>query len=177
MESCEHLSPDNVRDSLYNTLIYKDECMKCYSNPDHADGLNVCLKCLQGFCLDMGHTQHHLDKTGHSIVLNIKKIPKDPNAEENKITKLAIGKEGGANIQDNFNVFATLHCLKCQKELDTSGAYIAPIVESILNSKSAFFQSQVGEWEQEIKECEHTRGLDQTGAQMIANKALAHCGQ
>ena len=52
----------------------------------------------------MGHTNQHFLKTHHPIVLNIKKIPKDPNDEESKITKLAIGKEGGANINENFNV-------------------------------------------------------------------------
>jgi len=35
--------------------------------------------------------------------------------------------------------------------------------------------SAVQEWELELKQCEHTLTLDQTGAQRIADKALAHC--
>jgi ubiquitin carboxyl-terminal hydrolase 5/13 len=176
MEVCEHLIPENVRESFMNTLIYKDECMRCYSNPESLNGLNVCLKCLQGFCLDLGHSKHHFEKSNHPIVLNIKKIPKDIEEDENKITKLAIGKEGGANIEDHFDTISTLHCMECDKDLDKSGEYISPIVNTVVQSKSAFFESQVGEWELEIKECEHTRKLDQSNSHKIASKALAHCG-
>lgn len=178
MATCEHIIPDHARESFVNTLIYKDECMRCYSNPEHPDGLNVCLKCLHGFCVDAGHSKHHFEKTNHALVLNIKKIPKENTEEdENKITKLAIGKEGGAGIEDPFDTITTLYCLACDKELDSSGDFIRPIVDGVIQSKSAFFESQVGEWELEIKECEHTRNLDQTGAAQIASKSLAHCGK
>jgi len=176
MATCEHISPENVKDSFLNTLIYKDECMRCFSNPEHEDGLNVCLSCLQGFCVDMKHSQHHFDKSNHPLVLNIKKIPKDMEEDDNKITKLAIGKQGGANVEDNFDTMTSLRCIPCNKELDTTGDFISPIVDTVIQSKSAFFQSQVGEWEQEIKECEHTKNLDQTDAQQISSKAMAHCG-
>ena len=86
--------------------------MKCFSNPENEEGLNLCLACLQGFCIDMNHTHQHYEKTHHPIVLNIRKIPKDPSQDENKITKLAIGKDGGANINENFDVKSTLHCLE-----------------------------------------------------------------
>jgi len=176
MATCEHLTPEHAKESFVNTLIYKDECMRCFSNPEHPDGLNVCLKCLQGFCVDMGHSKHHFSKTNHALVLNIKKVLKEEHEEGgNKITKLAIGKEGGADIEDRFDTIATLNCLSCEKELDSSGEYIKSIVDGVLSSKSAFFESQVGEWEQEIKECEHVKNLDQTGAQQIAAKAMAHC--
>jgi ubiquitin carboxyl-terminal hydrolase 5/13 len=149
--------------------------MRCFSNPEGEEGLNVCLKCLQGFCIDGGHSTHHFQKTMHPIILNIKKIPKEEEGEEKKITKLAIGKEGGADIEEKFDTIATLKCLQCDKDLDKTGQFIAPIVDSLLLAKSAFFESQVGEWEQEIKECDHTKNLDQTGAQQIASKSLAHC--
>ena len=174
MDICAHLNKANVKDSFYNQLIYKDECMKCFSNPESEEGLNVCLGCLQGFWADMGHTQQHYTKTHHPIVLNIKKIPKDPSVEENKITKLAIGKDGGANINEHFDVKSSLHCLEWNKELNPNGEFISPIIDSVLNSKSAFFQSQIGEWEQEIKEWPHVKCLDQTGWQQIACKELAH---
>lgn len=177
MANCEHLTLEHAKASIVNTLIYKDECMRCFTNPEHPDGLNVCLKCLQGFCVDMGHSKHHFSKTNHALVLNIKKILKeDETGEANKITKLAIGKEGGADIEDKFDTIATLYCLACETTLDTSGDFIRPIVDAVLSSKSAFFESQVGEWELEIKECEHVKNLDQTGAQQIASKSLAHCG-
>lgn len=65
--------------------------------------------------------------------------------------------------------------MACDKQLDPTGNFIAPIIDSVIQSKSAYFESQVGEWEAEIKECEHTRELDQTGAEKIASKSLAHC--
>ena len=126
----------------------------------------------------MGHSKHHFEKHNHPLALNIKRISKEQEeaTEEKKITKLAIGKEGGADVEDHFDTRATVVCLACDKELDSTGKFIAPIVDSILLSKSAFFESQVSEWELEIRECEHTKNLDQTGAQQIASKTLAHCG-
>lgn len=82
--------------------------MRCYTNPEHEEGLNVCLKCLQGFCVDMGHSKHHYDQSQHPVMLNIKRTPKEEEEGSNKITKLAIGKEGGADIEDNFNTETSL---------------------------------------------------------------------
>lgn len=96
--------------------------------------------------------------------------------KESKITKLAIGVEGGGGIEDPFDTITTLHCIPCGLELDKTTTFIAPVIDSVVLSKSAFFESQVGEWELEIKECEHIKNLDQTGSTKIESKALAHCG-
>jgi ubiquitin carboxyl-terminal hydrolase 5/13 len=66
-------------------------------------------------------------------------------------------------------------CHNCQKHLDETHAKVKPLVDSILLSQSANDASQIAEWELELQACEHTLTLDQTGAQKIATKALAHC--
>lgn len=50
------------------------------------------------------------------------------------------------------------------------------MVDSILIHQSAFFESRVEEWEEEeVKECPHTKNLDQSSAKEIASKSLASC--
>jgi ubiquitin carboxyl-terminal hydrolase 5/13 len=177
MEPCEHIDANNIRDNLVNVLIYKDECMRCFANPEGEEGLNVCLKCLQGFCSEMGHSQQHFEKSGHPIIMNIKKVPIliEGEAPKKEITKLAIGKEGGADVEDPFETYTSVRWLQCDLEVDKTGAFIAPIVDAILLHKSAFFESQVGEWEQEIKEWDHVKNLDQSESTTIPEKALAGC--
>ena len=173
MDVCECLNPNNVVQSFMNKLIYKDECMRCFASPEDDLGINVSLKSLEGYCVEMGHDRQYYEQTKYPLFLNIRKVPKPLEEGSNKITKLAIGKEGGADIEDKFDTITKLLCLACDKELDKTGAFIAPIIDSIVLSKSAFFESQVGEWELEIKECNCVKNLDQTGAVKIAEKSMA----
>jgi len=86
--------------------------MRCFANPEDEAGINVCLRCLQGFCSDLGHSRHHYEQSNHPLALNIRKIPIEPEADESKkITKLAIGVEGGADIEDKFITETTLICV------------------------------------------------------------------
>lgn len=66
------------------------------------DGLKVCLKCFNGGCFgedSFNHSNLHYTQFKHPIVLIIKRILKeDLAAEPQKITKVAIGKEGGAQF-------------------------------------------------------------------------------
>ncbi|TKR93789.1 hypothetical protein L596_008184 [Steinernema carpocapsae] len=75
--------------------VYKDECMFCFHSPFHLGGIMICLKTFMGFC--SRHIKEYHDKSGARVFVKRQKfrIPvelKEPNA---KITKLAIGVQGG----------------------------------------------------------------------------------
>lgn len=63
-------------------------------------------------------------------MLNIKQILKEPESVEDppEITKLAIGKAGGADITKEYDTIATLKCVACDKELDKTKDFIEPLV-------------------------------------------------
>uniref|UniRef100_A0A914W0Z9 Ubiquitin carboxyl-terminal hydrolase n=1 Tax=Plectus sambesii TaxID=2011161 RepID=A0A914W0Z9_9BILA len=81
-----------------HSKVYKDECMYCFHTPEFPGGLYICLKTFFGFC-----ERHVSDYANKSESLNflhfarkrIKKESSEPKEPEEKITKLAIGVEGG----------------------------------------------------------------------------------
>lgn len=177
--SCLHLSFNNIDFNLYGKLIHKDECTKCfytsvrYTQADQ-HGIDLCLKCYNGGCSE--HAIQHADVLGHPLVLNVKRIKKQQDAPQqpNKITKLAIGKPGGADFSDaEWESVLTFKCIPCSLELETQSDLIS-LFDSILLSNSALFQSSLSEWEMEYKPCTHTKNLVQSGSH-IAEKSLATC--
>ena len=112
--------------------------------------------------------------------MNIKMIPKEKQEGQKpaQITKLAIGKPGGVDPDvDDFDTIVTVKCFACNKALDNRSPVLAGLVDSVLLSQSAYFSQTLQEWELKLEACEHTLLLDQTGAQRIASKSLAHCGE
>eukprot|EP00347_Sterkiella_histriomuscorum_P000563 403375366 len=179
-QSCPHLTSANLTKNLQGKLIYKDECTKCFQSAKSETGIDVCLKCFNGACTgnDFDHSQLHSQHHNHPIVLNLKQTLKvNENAgEPAKITKLAIGKPGGIDAgNDEWETHATLKCLACQKELDKNHPEAKGVVDSVLQAQSAYFQNTLSEWELKLESCEHCLLLDQSGAQKIAAKSLAHC--
>lgn len=53
---------------------------------------------------------------------------------------------------------------------------MAGLIKSIMESDSANKKEDIQAWENQIHACEHTLTLDQSFAQKIARKDLAHCG-
>lgn len=51
------------------------------------------------------------------------------------------------------------------------------MVDSVLLAQSAYNQNTIQEWELELKTCTHTDNLDQSNSSVIADKAMAHCGE
>ena len=182
---CACWNPDNITESVQGRAIYKDECVKCFCTPKSDSGLDVCLRCFQSGCNPISpeaqnHTKLHYQNTGHPILMNIKKVKKEGAAQEmQKVTKLAIGKPGGIDPEtDNYEVRVIVHCLKCAKNLDVAHPKIQPLVDSVLLAQSANMETQVAEWEQEIRACEHTLMLDQSGAtQVAAHMKNAKCSK
>lgn len=112
------LNPQNISSDLHGVQIYKDECMRCFACPTDEAGLNVCLQCFQGFCPGW-HDAQHTEQTGHTVFVNIWKVPieTEEDLKAKKITKLAIGKEGGAGLQVEYNTFTRVLVLPSREEI------------------------------------------------------------
>nr|CAH0100310.1 unnamed protein product [Daphnia galeata] len=84
--------------------VFKDECAFSFDTPESETGLYVCLNTFSGYGQD--HVDHYVNKTGNKIFLHLKKIkkliPQDKNElePEKKITRLAIGIEGGFPMEN-----------------------------------------------------------------------------
>lgn len=82
-----------------NDRVYKDECVFSFDNPETETGLYVSLQTFLGFGRD--HVEKYYNRTGDSVFLHIKKDRKEVccqqqgDGPEKKITRLAIGVEGG----------------------------------------------------------------------------------
>ncbi|KAF9445641.1 ubiquitinyl hydrolase [Macrolepiota fuliginosa MF-IS2] len=83
--SCIHL--DQVRSIRPPTVqsVHREECTLCFDGQDSPTGVDVCLICFNGGCLDSTrqHAKLHFDKTQHGFTLNVKRKLK-PNAQRIK---------------------------------------------------------------------------------------------
>lgn len=74
---------------------------------------------------------------------------------------MAIGKEGGIDKQDEYEVIAKVKCNICNLVFDNINPLVQPVVDFILASHSAADASKIAEWEREYKPCEHVLTLMQ----------------
>lgn len=113
-----------VRVPSDNQEIYKDECVYSYDTPETVTGLYVSLTSFLGFGEE--YVQGYAKKTGNFVFLHIRreKLEKKKEGGKNasgmnddsnngpvrKITRLAIGLEGGYNDKDteNYEIKETL---------------------------------------------------------------------
>ena len=79
---------------------------------NHPDGLLVCMKCFNGFCID--HVKAHDTQHNHPLYVKIQNILK-PGEEKKEITKLAIGVKGGAVGDEEYETKYSLWCSRCWK--------------------------------------------------------------
>ncbi|KAK4872646.1 hypothetical protein RN001_014675 [Aquatica leii] len=79
--------------------VYKDECIFSFDNPESETGLYVSLTSFLGLGRD--HVERYYNKTRHSVFLHMRRVrhevssPSLGDGPEKKITRLAIGVEGG----------------------------------------------------------------------------------
>ncbi|XP_074038591.1 ubiquitin specific protease 5 isoform X1 [Leptinotarsa decemlineata] len=79
--------------------VYKDECVFSFDNPETDTGLYVSLTTFIG--LGRNHVERYYRKTGHAVFLHLKREKYEVSSltqgdgPEKKITRLAIGVEGG----------------------------------------------------------------------------------
>lgn len=107
-------------------------------------------------------------------------IEDSSDIQENKkiiITKLAIGKPGGVDLEpEKWEMKLKILCLNCKKDFSTDlNEIIKNTVNYILNSSSASESNELKAWELEIKPCKHTLELVQDKNVKILSKNEAQC--
>ena len=95
--SCPHTDKiANLQPPRLSQSVHREECTQCFDNQacnpfrtipgvqylihtqDGPDGIDVCLACFNGGCLDTlrHHARTHVQKSGHRYTLNIKRRPR-----------------------------------------------------------------------------------------------------
>ncbi|KAI0716151.1 ubiquitinyl hydrolase [Cerioporus squamosus] len=170
--SCGHLADiARLQPPKLSQSVHREECTQCFDNQDSPLGVDVCLVCFNGGCLDKDrhHARSHAAKTGHSFTVNIKrKLKPSANRAEDeeppaKMTKLAIVEDREEDKYEHKTVF------KCWNP------HVQSLITGVMQSLSSARQSEVKAWEEEIAACEHTLMLEQHATGPIAASGLAHC--
>lgn len=103
----QHLK--SIRIPSQNDKVYKDECVYSFDNPELDTGLYVSLKSFLGLGKD--HVERHYQKTGEAVYLHLRRerrevsSPPQGDGPDKKITRLAIGVEGGFDPESSKNRF------------------------------------------------------------------------
>lgn len=186
MSNCQHLS--NIP-NIQGRLVFNDQCGRCFEDTKSKFGINVCLICFHAFCQSssFNHTKlHYSNNNKHCLFLNIKEeliIENDNSINQNdnknsEITKLAIGKPGGADLLglgERFEKKLTLFCYNCSCNISTeANSLVSNTVKYIVNSSSSTESDSIKAWELEINPCEHTLTLVQENKKIIS-KLEAKC--
>ena len=177
-ENCKHFLTD-IEYNINNKNIFNDQCLKCYDNPRSEKGLNICLKCFDGCCFtrEDNHTKLHLLKRNHNIYMNLKEIKIEKKEKEVKITKLAVGLPGGADLEEEkYDKKVEIFCLSCNKKIEyENNEKLKNLIISIINSSSESQKSEIKAWEEKIFPCEHTLTLNQDIGKIIKENELNKC--
>jgi len=117
--------------------------------------------------------------SGHPIVLNIKKTeqPRETTDEQPKITKLAIGVEGGIPVDagPKYTYATEVYCVLCKSTLKLN-AKLTQIVEAVLKAESAN-KPDPASWEEQARvQCDHTAKLKQLAdCRSMKSRDVSHC--
>ncbi|KZT68491.1 ubiquitinyl hydrolase [Daedalea quercina L-15889] len=187
--ACGHISDiARLQPPKLSQSVHREECTQCFDNQDHPLGIDVCLTCFNGGCLgqERHHARTHVEKSGHSFTLNVKRKLKpsanrvDEEEPPAKMKKLAIVED---REEDKYEHKTVLKCWKCDpvNGLEIPEATVDPHVKSlsdgVMQSLSSARQSEVKAWEEEIIPCEHTLTLQQEAKGPIQASGLAHCSK
>ncbi|EIW65364.1 ubiquitinyl hydrolase [Trametes versicolor FP-101664 SS1] len=185
--SCGHIAEiARLQPPRLSQSVHREECTQCFENQDSPLGVDVCLTCFNGACLDKErhHARSHAAKTGHSFTLNVKRKLKpsanrtDEDEPPAKMKKLAIVED---REEEKYEFKTVLKCWKCdsQNGLEVPDAshdpHVKSLIDGVMTSLSSARQSEVKAWEEEITACEHTLMLQQHATGHIAASGLAHC--
>ncbi|PWN28569.1 ubiquitinyl hydrolase [Jaminaea rosea] len=183
--ACSHLSAafTSLNPPRPSQQVHRDECTLCFDDQDGELGVDVCLTCFNGAC-PREHSRLHFQKTGHSLVANVKRRrkAKPPVTEEDKKQqpqKLAIAAE---SEEDMYEWETTPKCLAC--DADGLGKVLPrtdkldQVISAMMRSLSSSQQNEVKAWEEEIVPCSHTRELQQQGQPFkLEASGLAKCAK
>ena len=85
---------------------------------------------------------------------------------------------GGIDAEtDKYDTSVIVHCRQCESDIPLANPRVASLVDSVLLTQSAYNQSNIKEWELDLKSCHHIKNLDQSHSTRIAEKNLASCGK
>lgn len=112
--------------------------------------------------------------------MNIKERKVEDNQKEKeipKITKLAIGKPGGADFSgEQWEQLIEVNCKICNTTIDyEKNEQLKALVTSVLNAATEIDKSGIKAWEEEILPCEHTLTLEQHQGIKICDCSLKKC--
>ncbi|KAF5346463.1 hypothetical protein D9756_010077 [Leucocoprinus leucothites] len=184
--ACAHLDQLRSIRPPSGQLVHREECTLCFDGQDSPTGVDVCLTCFNGGCLDpeRRHSVLHFEKAHHPFTLNVKRKLK-PNAQRvedeeppAKMKKLAIAEE---REEDKYERVLTIRCWQCEPaggKLISDALQdpkIKALTDGVMSSLSSARQSEVKAWEEEIIPCEHTLTLQQEASGPIPASGLAHC--
>ena len=122
----EALKPhlDSIRCPSAADKVYKDQCIYSYDSPESASGLYVCLRSFLGVGRD--RVEWFSERTGGRVFLHLRRVRRPPPADvaateepEKKVTRLAIGVEGGFSGDQPKPVFDDHNALVVLPEWQT----------------------------------------------------------
>ncbi|XP_044766988.1 ubiquitin carboxyl-terminal hydrolase 5 isoform X1 [Coccinella septempunctata] len=105
---------NNIRIPKSGDKVYKDECVYSFDNPESDTGLYVSLFSFIG--LGREYLEKYYNKTGDAVFLHIRReksevcCQQQGDGPEKKITRLAIGVEGGFSADPGKKYEYTDHC-------------------------------------------------------------------
>lgn len=158
-----------IRVPSENQSIYKDECLYSYDSPESKTGLYVNLTTFLGFGMEF--IKPYFDKTGNGVFLHIQREKTlksenekiDTTGPERKITRLAIGYEGGADsnskkyvYKDTYHIVVVPEMIQIAYPNDNLPLIIQQSVEALLSADSATAklekQTMTGTWDGEVRQ-------------------------
>ncbi|CAH1396675.1 unnamed protein product [Nezara viridula] len=158
-----HLSKIKIPTS--SDKVYKDECVYSFDSPDSETGLYVCLQTFIGVGKDF--VLRHFKRTGSAVYLHllrdrIEKENKQGDGPERKVTKLAIGIEGGFEpdkkdivTTETLSIVVLPEFISIPWPCDKLPLVVVQSVEGVLAASSALkmaeLESVAGTWDGEAR--------------------------
>lgn len=168
----------NVRVPGANDSVYKDECLYSFDNPESENGLYICMSTFRGVGRD--HLARHCQMNpGKNVFLHIVRrrlpVPADPNAEPVKVTKMAIGVEGGFDVnqsnrftfEEKYDIYIHPNeAIPYPEEASQLPDLVKQSAEAIIAAESAFLKeeraSMNATWSGDIRQVtKHAKTLEQ----------------
>ncbi|KLJ11056.1 ubiquitin thiolesterase [Blastomyces silverae] len=174
--ACVHIDSPELRTPRVNQPVYREDCTQCFDSIDDPSGLDVCLFCFNGGCAgDRNHSSIHHQRSGHPLVLNIRRTRKAVQRDEPppKMSKLAIAAE---REEDRYDTTTRVNCHACQAiDIDKSAGNLSTVVDGVLKAVTFSRKEEVKAWEQEYKPCQHILSLVQDHSNQAIPKDLSKC--
>ncbi|KAL1979673.1 hypothetical protein VTN96DRAFT_5385 [Rasamsonia emersonii] len=176
MVGCSHINAPEIRPPNASQAVYREDCTQCFDSIDDPSGLNVCLYCFNGGCAgNRNHAYLHSTRTGHPLVLNIKRTRKKIQRDEppQKMSKLAIAAE---TEEDRYDTTTRVLCYSCREDnIDKSMGKLPVVIDGVMKALTFSKREEIKAWEQEFVPCEHTLCLTQQDRKEIVPSDLGQC--